>query len=271
MMTAACDRMALLCESALEGTLSDEEGRFVAEHGESCPSCRDALAAVRGDGQLWSALDMGQDEGVAGAPAEQAVVDHLAGKPVYALDLQPWKRFGVMAAGFVATLMLIWVTGMRADRAAQGWMLIDLPAMGWMILFGVAAITFGHRRVESRPGWRVAILGVVLVTFVVTTALLRPVIPFAGNFMGHAAACISLGTGMSLVSIIPAVFWARRGMAGPKVSGALFLGAMAAAMGVANLQLHCRNAELGHLIVGHGLVFVLAPALALAMRRLKIR
>lgn len=267
--TADCERANRLAELALEDALDDQAAEWLHAHRQICRDCATIAEAMEHEGPLWQALDpIDEVDDVPAMDVNERILAHLEGAPVSALPIEKAPRLLLASVSIALVVLLPILTGLRGDLAHQPWTLIGLPVALLVAGFLASLLAFDHLERRSFRAIGALALAVVPVTLLATSLAVEPVagskIPDA--FLGPALSCGGLGAIVALLVLVPVVVVARRGMAGPTRSGAVLMGATTAALGLAVLQLHCGNVDLAHLLVGHGVILLIAPVVALLLR-----
>lgn len=268
-----CERADRLTERSFQAPLDGLNGYWLKKHLSRCSRCVVAADAVGGTGQLWHELDSHAPSGCAPLHSQVRtdILAHLSGQPVAALPLGAGYRVSAAFAGLAMTALVLIFFGLRPDFGQQPWILMAVPAAVLAGGFIIAISLF-----DALPNKLPALLGVasaavaVLVVFLAANLLVEPVL-YAGAsgeaFWAHILGCEVVGTTVALSALFPAVFFARRTLAGPTRWGAVVLGMMSGGLAVGALHLGCSVVEPVHLTLGHGTVFLTGIILALLLRR----
>jgi len=254
--------------------VSEKEAREqqAAPVGDPAQVDADVDGAVDGEGDLWHALDSCfTTEAVdrTDSPVKTAIASHLKGSPVSALRLSTRHRVAIAIAGAVAMLAILASAGLRSDFSEQPWSIVLGPAILLSVGFIVGVRLFDA---HYRGLFDVATLIAVLSVFVVSSLVIQPEahsMSSADGPVAHGLQCGGMGLIITLSALLPAIVLARRNMAGPTIFGAILIGALCAALGLGTLQLGCGIVDKPHLLLGHGLVFVVGIGAALMLRRVR--
>ncbi|MCA9563337.1 MAG: hypothetical protein KC561_07600 [Myxococcales bacterium] len=249
--------------------LSAEDEAWLCDYLDNNPGC-----------EAWSHIDDGADL-PAPSPREPAppssdaesrrlILDHLRGIPVSALRLTTVQRVVLSVLGVAIAAVFTGLHGFRSDFGSQPWTMSVLPAGLLTIGFASGLSLFDRKRQVAAT----AVLGASLLgVFALFGLLVEPThesIPDGEGWVSHAISCGLTGFILCLAVVVPAVMVAKRAMAGPTRLGAVMLGLVSGAVGVAALQLGCGMVSRAHILVGHGVVFALGIGVALLLRRVRV-
>lgn len=202
-------------------------------------------------------------------------------------DLRPVRpipalrnEFAVVAGTALAVVFLAWRLGAFLPRAPLDSAWFDPRFL--VILFGLALVAFGaisaalasavpDRERAVRIGFRIGILGIVLMLASGLFGVARSALDLSPAAMSACAACLISALMLGFAScLVACVFIARAAMRRPNASAALAI-AGSVALGAFAVHAHCSAGDAFHQLVAHAAapliaVAILTPLVSVVLR-----